>query len=521
MPFTEIHPFGVSDATRADPHAIQDGFVRFDNEALWGGLATRKVDRSARIIVGRKGSGKTLYLRRLQIAASADPSLYTDEIRREGLTTESVIAFCQMFQENVLTEKWIQLWRKAILLSACSHILCAPKLKDVVPAELAEQLRDNYKPIVPKFITPVSAYNQVTRIIESHDTTNKLRAYFNHELWEQLEWTLSEHINNLPPLCFYLDAVDDEFENAPMYWLRCQKGLFHATIRLLRDDKFGSRLLIFIGIRDLVLSSALQSEHSVRYLSEPHIRILTWNRDAIRHLLKRKIEALDEEFFLESTTNGKSLAAWLGRENIVNFARKVEEPLEQYLLRHTRFLPRDIIILGNHLCAVVQRAKNTLNTIHFDEMIRRAVSETARELGNEQLTICSKQLVADQIPEDAGRYQFADSYISVKEYARGVSDDLVTLIASIGKDRFKLDDLVNATHLAKSLFGERSDAFSVLWQNGLLGYVEKRGGKSKPVFYSEDRMNDFRLPYDKKEYVFHSCLIDSVSIRAIGKHPVF
>src|SRR5436305_7755088 len=310
-------PFGNPDGARATIEEVLDGFVNFGSEAVWSGLAMRANDRTARIIVGRKGSGKTVYLRRLQAEAALEESLYADVIQQSIPSTECIIRFCQLFPNNVLIGKWAELWRLAILRSIVSHLLYSPRLRSILSGPTASELKSGFNNILKAELrTPVSAYSQVTQIIEANDTANKVKAYFNDPLWDQLEWTIAEGIKNSPPLCFYIDAVDEEFEHAPMYWLKCQLGLFYQTMRMLRDSKLGGRLHLFICIRDLVLSSVLQSEHRTRYMDEPHVRILNWNKNAIKHLLKKKVEMLDNEFFLNDSKRGKTLQNWLGRETL-------------------------------------------------------------------------------------------------------------------------------------------------------------------------------------------------------------
>jgi len=51
-------------------------------------------------------------------------------------------------------------------------------------------------------------------------------------------------------------------------------------------------------------------------------------------------------------------------------------------------------------------------------------------------------------------------------------------------------------------------------------YVDTKTKTKPSVFFSEDRIDEFYLPTDKEEYVFHSSVIDAVGIKAIGKRPV-
>jgi hypothetical protein len=82
---------------------------------------------------------------------------------------------------------------------------------------------------------------------------------------------------------------------------------------------------------------------------------------------------LDDEHFLGNPKKGKTLTALLGRETIKNSSRDTLEPVEQYLLRHTRLLPRDIIILGNRLCEEIQKAKRFSPDPQDEILIRSTV----------------------------------------------------------------------------------------------------------------------------------------------------
>jgi hypothetical protein len=69
---------------------------------------------------------------------------------------------------------------------------------------------------------------------------------------------------------------------------------------------------------------------------------------------------------------------------------------------------------------------------------------------------------------------------------------------------------------ADGKFDSSTSLPSVLWQNGLLGYVEA-GGEAR--FYSHAGMDQFDLPM-ARSYVFHPSVIDSVGIAGVGD-PVY
>src|SRR5215469_5099793 len=61
-----VGPFGNPDGSRADIEDLISEFVDFGGNPAFGHLATRANDSQVRVIVGRLGAGKTVYLRRLQ-----------------------------------------------------------------------------------------------------------------------------------------------------------------------------------------------------------------------------------------------------------------------------------------------------------------------------------------------------------------------------------------------------------------------------------------------------------------------
>src|SRR5437763_440630 len=97
------------------------GFVELGAHAS-GDLAIDARDLRGRVIVGGKGAGKSVYLRRLQALAtkrgrdiySDRDSLYADDVRQDVPTTSSIVRVSHWVGEDYLTETWKWLWRRAI-----------------------------------------------------------------------------------------------------------------------------------------------------------------------------------------------------------------------------------------------------------------------------------------------------------------------------------------------------------------------------------------------------------------------
>ncbi|OYP35844.1 hypothetical protein CGZ80_10660 [Rhodopirellula sp. MGV] len=520
-------PFGNPDGSHANlSDLLNQDFVHFDQSKYSSGISAESTDLTVRVLVGAKGSGKTAYLRRLHdgISRQENQSIYVDpDIGRSPPETDPVLRFCSLFDERILTEKWMTLWRCAILRSVLSHVLFSPRLRKQVDRTVLEAFDELRKLVGLSIGTPEPIYSSAKNILFSCRHSEEFTRFANQPAWDSITYYLAESIHHLPPCCFLLDSVDEEFGHAPMHWLRAQKGLFYAVMRLLRHDRLGGRLHVIIAIRDHVFSSVLRSEHQNRYRGEPHIKVLDWGWDSISHLLRTKIGRLSELLCMNpDMASGGELLRWLGKDQIENKSLGVTESLEAYLIRHTRQLPRDIVQLGNALAAIVVAAKMSGRKNIASQQIRDVVSKQAKSFGEEQLKICTNQILSSNLSNESTKYEFSDLYTGNVEYREDMYEQLRRVLRLLGKDSFSQNDLKEAEEAAMEKFGESSDAMSVLWQNRLLGYSDAPISQEQfsEVFYSEHNLSEFRLPRDKPRYLLHPCLIDSVGLTSVLKRPL-
>ena len=77
----------------------------------------------------------------------------------------------------------------------------------------------------------------------------------------------------------------------------------------------------------------------------------------------------------------------------------------------------------------------------------------------------------------------------------------------MGVDRFPRADLVALQEMADQHFEKSTDLPSVLWQNGLMGYVDDSGRRR---FYSMSDAEQFHFPPEAATYVLHPCLVHAV-----------
>jgi hypothetical protein len=513
-----VGPFGNPDGSRADLDTLLEGFVDFRGNPAYGALATRASDATARIIVGRMGAGKTVYLRRLHNHQHKQDSVYACHIQQSVPSTEVIVKACQWFPDAYLTEKWMQLWRCAILRSLATYLLADPALVPYLSEEDERLLRRRYLEMIDDVRRPRTVYSELRALVSRCKSAYELTRLMDDQRWDDLEDLLAELLADTPPIFFYIDAVDEEFSSAPMYWLRCQKGLFFETMRMLRDPRLGGRLHIVACIRDIVLSSVYRDEHAPRYHGEPHIRVLSWGRGSIEILLRHKLRWLPPQFQMAPGTSEDPLATWLGTTVIHNERRGIDEQAIDYLLRHTRLIPRDVVSLGNALSQEVLRHRAGGRERMPDDVLRRIVSQSANRFGNSQLAQCANQIAADMMPGNAALHGYSDAYVSSTEYAQSVQRELRDILGLVGTDRFSFKDLMTLRDAGNEMFDGHTDVPAVLWQNGLLGYAERPGVHR---FYSLADIDEFDVPDDVEEYALHPVVIDAVrAVTSAGRQPI-
>jgi hypothetical protein len=502
-----VGPFGNPDGSRADIEDLISEFVDFGGNPAYGHLATRANDSMVRVIVGKLGAGKTVYLRRLQDFQAHQDSVYAAMPQQDLPKTEVIVKACQWFSDSVLVEKWMQIWERAIMRALASHLLRRPELRQQLRDEQADEIENSYGRLLEDFRRPRSIYSQVRDIINLRHTAHQLSTYLDDPLWDDLEDLLSEVIAQCKPIYFYLDAIDEEFSHAPMYWLKCQEGLFHQVMRLLRDHRLGGRLHIVVCIRDIVMSSVYRSEHAPRYYNEPHIRVLTWDRSSLLYLFQQKLRRLPPSLLMRRPATGApTIRDWLG----VNGAwpgTEGDATIEDYLLSHTRLIPRDIISLGNELNEEVLRQKQAGREEVPAGALQGMVQRCAKRFGDSQLAQCANQISSDLMPQNAALHNYSELFTSTQAYMSGVQEDVRSFVRMIGVDRFPRADLEALQEVADLHFEKATDLASVLWQNGLLGYVDDVGMRR---FYSMGDAEEFHFPPDVGTYVLHPCLAHAV-----------
>jgi len=111
------------------------------------------------------------------------------------------------------------------------------------------------------------------------------------------------------------------------------------------------------------------------------------------------------------------------------------------------------------------------------------------------------------MPKNAALHDYSELFTSTQAYISGVQEDVRSFVRMIGVDRFSRGDLAALQEVADLHFEKTTDLASVLWQNGLLGYIDESGRRR---FYSMGDVEQFHFPPDASTYVLHPCLAYAV-----------
>ena len=508
--------FGNPDGSRTEITDMMSEFVVFEKKYFSSGVASPD-DLKTRVIVGAKGAGKTVYLRRMQANLKLNDSVYVTSIEQEVPATDLVVKFGQSFPDEHVTEKWSHAWKFAIIRAVVSNMLANKEWASELTEEDRTRLLEYENIIFPHYKVPMTIYAELRQVLREYSTRNLFNEYSIKREWDEIEVVIGEILRYLPPIYFFIDSVDEEYAHAPMYWLRCQKGLFYRVMRILRKDIYGNKLHVVIAIRDNVMASVCESEHHTRYISEEHVKILNWTYTTIKYFFETKISKLKDCYFFVGDSE-KTIRSWLGIANIHNDYRDIDEPIIQYILRHTRLLPRDIVIIGNSL-AEIKRLKSTSPGLDVSKTIRKKVAECAKTFGNELLQICANQINNNEMPRGAAGKGYSEVYTSVQEYKESTASLMKEILLEIESDKIPWNKICDLDKRSKEVIGENCKMLDVLWQNGGIGYIEEGPNGKNEVFFNQE-YPEFLLPKRKKTYVLRSCLIDAVGIENTHWDPI-
>ena len=504
------NPFGNPDGARADIKEVNEMFITSTPYAVDFSVMPEEL-LNKRVIIGAKGSGKTVYLRKIQ-ALLRDRSeeyktgIYVDDNIEQNLNcTERVIRFCDYFTGNVLSEKWAQLWKVSLLITLALKYIKDPQLNEYASDDEKKDLTAILHQQNMLFRKPIATYAIFSALLQHMSTSHEANTRIANTEWIDFEEILKGILRKSPVIYIFLDSIDYEYEHAPMHWTMCQKGLFYAVMAMLQDKVWGERYHVIMSMRNNVFASVLRSEHTTKYCEESHIFCLDWTYSNIKYFIAEKVKRLPDCYFLSKNIQEKTVSSWLGMDWIVD---REEEYIVDYIARHTRFVPRDAIILCNKLAVMHRIVTNDPNRNVVEE-IKRIVKERSKVFGDELITICAKNINANQMPNGAGRYEYSDGFTASKAYQEGSYHVLKSIMQSYASAIMTYNQLMVLQNQVNIAFKSESYFSDILWQNCAIGYIDETGVAR---YHTQMGDVDQLLPKKKEIYILRTCITDALGI---------
>jgi hypothetical protein len=518
----ENQPFGSPDGGAEDAGS----FVTFEDVGKWRDLALKDDDRRPRILVGRRGSGKSRYLRKLQISIRGE-KLLDYEQRDVKIQLRHLDWLHRVYPDRpARLEGWENLWQCSIYAGLATFLLYNPACPTGILTEKTVDFLEKCR-LIPE--GPMSIVAVLNSILQRFSDRSRLELHLADPRWHSIEGIVLGALSVMPAIFCFIDALDDNYEDAPVESTDAQLGLMNWIMRKVSDTAVTNRLHVVITIRGVIYAALLDTANGQRYNDRLHIRCLDWDERSSSYYLQKKISLLNRRFCVNPDASTETpMQRWLGFDKIRNLKRGgVEEKVEEYILRHTRFLPREINELGNKISLEIRRAKSDGQKLD-PASVSRTISATALIFARGIIKEVACHLAAlDGVrpPADDAKPSREADYLAL------MTDAVNKFLQSLSSEKFEEASLAAADEVFKGqvpwwaaqVAGHNVLLQDVLWQHGLIGY-RKSGDQEQWVRYfnstvwTEGDMSA-RLPR-AAHYYLHSALLDIFSPKIEELPPI-
>jgi len=188
------------------------------------------------VIVGRKGSGKSFTMRKFAEAAHGKAERFV--VARETIPPEldGMIKFTAEMPTASRTNTWQKIWDFAIHVSVVTFVLFDDNfssrfIKD--KKQGLDHLFSDYSDCLMGLKTPCRVYSAVQAILRQfQDYESFLEFYRSSECTNFLN-TVGKLSSELPTICIYLDALDEELRKAPSLIIDITRALFYVCFNFV------------------------------------------------------------------------------------------------------------------------------------------------------------------------------------------------------------------------------------------------------------------------------------------------
>lgn len=520
--------FGHADGGVEGSH----GFIKLDRR--WGDIALDPTNRRIRILVGRRGAGKSRYLRAMERETSA---------RREERTGESLLVFPQRDEsvwiaqmrwlhrqypeEAERLDTWRKLWGSAIYVSLATYLInfVAPAGTSINVSQQDREILERYcvDALGTKAAVSYPIVAVLNQILKRFGDRSRLESFLGQASWVALEHYVLKAIAGTTPIACFVDTLDDTYAAAPAAATDCQVGLLLWMMKKFVDPHTTNRLHIVVTVRDTIFAKLVQSEHGLRYDRSDLLTCLDWTKDAAATFFCEKVAGLPSNVRVAPGTKDSPVESWLGFETVPSYLRDhSHEAVVDLLVRHTRFLPREIIVIGNAVGKHVVECLRTKRPVE-ERVVYQIILSEARRLAELALETAVDHLMALDSQHD--------SAIVDRKFRESVLQAITKkFIPALKHERFTGDILMSAEESFTAEVGGWSAIFDqkkitlgeILWLHGLIGIEDISGPEPIARYFSSTKslrsLVSGVLP-KANNYYLHSSLLLTDKILLDPKPP--
>lgn len=463
--------------------------------------------------MGRPGVGKTRWLleRRQHLAHDRAGVVTPVDYDLPSLTFVTRLAKELQGDQQQQTELWARVWRRAIVRAALAYLLREPDIlpEDPETQDYVARVHACGDTVGCAFRLRRSIFAEFETILKAHRSAGELNEHLYHAEWDEIEHCFVQLVcRSKRPLCFFLDTIDNESPENPLQWLWCQTGVLAQVLSYARTEGVGENLQIYVGIRDRTWQALRETLPPHVFALHPSVSEIEWTSAQLLEFLAERLSHLGPDFLL--TEPGKNAApaerieAWLGTPTVHNTVRDVDERVTTYILRHTRLIPRDVVTVGNLLSRQVAMARADRLDRVPDKQISRAVAESARLSGIEELRGCADELLMDHASNGNGR----------NGGALHVQEALMNAVERCGTDVLEREELI--AHMDGVVGGGKVVA-TVLRRHGLIGEGPTATGSFN---FTPPALLGGARPLKAPWIALHPCLCAPLGLAARNQAPI-
>jgi hypothetical protein len=544
-------PLGEEDAAkREDVHAV---FVDVRRLIPQSNLHTNEIN-SIKVVVGRKGSGKTHILRYIEETARETREVIFSALSDNTIPSRLESQFATNMDRPHARRRWSKFWRIIISLSVVTKFTSS-RANNSMRGAAARFVYD--RGLTPDRAKPSEwtvAQEQLAQYFESYLMPgsvfkfSKLRGdrdpgslmpfmfegiqnlrtfddFIDYVDVVGLEADVASLAKFYKPFHVIIDGVDDVSWRQPRMWLDFQVGLFDAVFFLHEAQRSSEQINVTVAIRNFIYLAAAESPHIDRV---KNLLSLNWTPESALQFLNSRLRQISTRGFEDATklASERPLATWLGFDSIKAIRREQEEDVEGYFLRHTRLSPRNLIRLFNLL--VQEKNRRALSGKPFLQSdFRGVVEKIAGEVSDLMMKTAAEEIIA--FVEDISAEMPANRAEGVVLW---VAEELANAIRRVGMETMgwnEYRDFLNDFHFAvmpkntnESEYETQKNIIlieSILWRSNVIAFWGERNFGPSWIF-SWSPQDDLR-PRAGSRVGFHSSLIRKCDLGVCQDGPVF